>query len=128
MEGPKFVRLSRNGCRHFSDCIGWHRSWLAAAGDVVSLELLQAAYRNPSLPLATRLRAAAQALPFEHPKLAVTAVFGESDFAACLDGAVKRSAQVIDGVKLIEAPKVIEQPASSLQLLHPSTPDRRFRR
>ena len=56
-----------------------------------SLTLLQRVYRSPNLPLNTRLRAATAALPHEHPKLAVTAVVNEGDFAVQLDRAVERS-------------------------------------
>ena len=59
-----------------------------------SLDLLQQVYRNPSLPLMTRIRAATAALPHEHPKLAVTAMVTSDDFAIQLDNAIKRSRQV----------------------------------
>jgi hypothetical protein len=56
-----------------------------------SLDLLQRVYRNPSLPLPTRMRAATAALPHEHPKLAVTTVVNAGDFADQLERAVERS-------------------------------------
>jgi hypothetical protein len=63
-----------------------------------SLELLQLVYRNPAVPLSVRMRAAVEALPFEHPKLSATAILGGGDFADRLDQAIARSnaARIID--------------------------------
>jgi hypothetical protein len=61
-----------------------------------SLNLLQQVYRNPSLPLNTRMRAATAALPHEHPKLAVAVTVNAGDFAEKLDQAVERSRRVIE--------------------------------
>jgi hypothetical protein len=58
--------------------------------DGTSLDLLRAVYRNNQLPLTTRMRAAIAALPFESPKLAVTAMVSEQDFATLLDQRLKR--------------------------------------
>ena len=67
-----------------------------------SLEFLQAIYRSQDQPISRRMRAAIAALPFESPKLAVTANFGpDSGFAARLEAAIKRTGefrgQVIEG-------------------------------
>jgi hypothetical protein len=41
--------------------------------DAMSLDFLQAVYRDAGQPMATRIRCAVAALPFERPKLAVVA-------------------------------------------------------
>ena len=81
-------------------------------------------YRNPSLSLPVRMRAAMACLPFELPKLAVTAVVTEHDFATLLD-------QRIENMNRIRNGNGIE--ASLCRRLKPPkpkhhTPDRRFRR
>jgi hypothetical protein len=61
-----------------------------------SLAFLQAVYRCTELPLSVRMRAARDALPYEHPKLQVTAVLdGTEDLGARLSRAIQRSAKVI---------------------------------
>ena len=50
-----------------------------------ALEFLQMIYCDNELPLPVRMRAAMAAIPFETPKLAVTAVVTEQDFATLLD-------------------------------------------
>jgi lambda repressor-like predicted transcriptional regulator len=82
-----------------------------------SLEFLQAVYCNDQLPLSTRMRAAIAALPFEVPKLAVTAVVSEQDFATLLDRRLKRIEEM--KAKAIEA-----TPQAAL----PRLDDRRYRR
>jgi hypothetical protein len=70
-----------------------------------SLDLLRAIYRCSSLPLTTRMRAAIAALPFELPKLAVTAVLSrEEDYAALLDQRLNRARAngMLPSTKVIE--------------------------
>jgi hypothetical protein len=64
--------------------------------NISSLAFLQAVYRCPNQTLHVRMRAAALCLPYEHPRLAVTAVVdGTKDLGARLSRAIARSAKVI---------------------------------
>ena len=95
-----------------------------------SLNLLQQVYRNPSLPLPTRMRAAMAALQFEHPKLAVTATIEGGDFAEKLEQAVERSRKVIEAKPITDISANV--PSETKPLVtnghKPSVPDRRYRR
>jgi hypothetical protein len=77
-----------------------------------------------------RMRAAGLAIPYEVPKLAVTAMVTENDIATLLDRRIKR----YEEMKLIEAKpnKVIEAtPTNGEKVdarLRPPVPDRRYRR
>jgi hypothetical protein len=105
-----------------------------------SLEALQAIYRNPGLPLTTRMRAMISALPFETPKLAVSALVDSTkDFATLLDQRIARyeKMKLIDGngAKLIDAQPTNGEPQEAgtkpqVETKPPlaRTPDRRFRR
>jgi len=90
-----------------------------------ALRYLQMIYRDPQLSTAVRMRAAGLALPFESPKLAVTAMVSEQDFATVLDRRLKRieemKANAIEATPLIDGEKVDVR-------LPPVVPDRRFRR
>src|SRR5262245_62156915 len=93
----------------------------------VRLDLLRMVYRNSSVELSTRMKAAALCLPYESPKLAVTALIdNERDFAAILDRRIKRLQEMERG-KLIEAKPTIDGEKVDVHL-PPRVPDRRFRR
>ena len=94
----------------------WKHAWSTPERpEADSLDLLQAVYRNPDQPLHTRIRCGAMALPFERPKLAVTATINGGDFAERLDKAIERSRNSRNGV-VIEHQPAIEHPASGLGL------------
>jgi hypothetical protein len=62
------------------------------APEATSLDLLQAVYRNPDVPLSVRMRAASMAIPYEYPKLSVVASINDpSAFAERLERAIQRS-------------------------------------
>ena|SRR5262245_1654335 len=71
---------------------------------VTALQLLQNVYRNPTVGMTTRMRAAMACLPFESPKLAVVAQVTENDIATVLDRRIARYQQM----KLLESKPVIE--------------------
>jgi len=87
-----------------------------------SLDLLRAVYRNAGLPLVTRMRAAMACLPHEAPKLAVTAVVSEQNFAELLDRRLKRIAE------LEAAPINASKPEIEVKPPMPRLADRRYRR
>ena len=93
-----------------------------------ALEFLQAVYMDDELPLLTRVRVAIACLPFETPKLAVTAQVTEQDFATLLDRRLAR----LEELRRIEAngAKIIDAQPQPLETKPPlaRTPDRRFRR
>src|SRR5262245_61664806 len=89
-----------------------------------SLDLLRAVYRNPALPLPVRMRAAGLALPHEVPRLAVTAVVNDQDFASLLERAIQRTEQM--ETKMIEAKPV--PPPVKVKPVKPHVVDRRYRR
>lgn len=70
-------------------------------------ELLRSVYSNSALPIGMRMRAAIEALPFEKPKLAVTAtISGQEGIAALLEARLKRNAEA--SPKALAAPKASE--------------------
>jgi hypothetical protein len=92
----------------------------------LSIDLLRAVYRNPAIPLPVRIRCAVACLPFETPKLMVTAQVNEHSFAELLDRRLKRMAELeANGNR----PQIIEaQPQVDVRPPLATTNDRRFRR
>jgi hypothetical protein len=100
--------------------------------DGMSIDLLRAVYRNPSIPLPVRIRCAVAALPHEVPRLAVTAMVSEQSFAELLDKRLKRMAE-LEAKNGNPQPHTINQPQIEQPLIEipkplSRTPDRRFRR
>ena len=73
--------------------------------------------------LSTRMKAAIEAAPYCHPKLAVAITVDSNDFAARLERAIARSSKVING-----SAKLIEASPAALVTRPPMIPDRRYRR
>jgi len=102
---------------------------------VTSLKFLQTIYRNPEVPLPVRMKAAAIAIEYELPRLAVTANINSGDFAVQLDRAVECSRKVIEA-KPIEASDNVSDPSDTkrphVQVSNgggkPMIPDRRYRK
>ena len=73
-----------------------------------SLDLLRAVYRDPTLHLSIRMRAAMACLPFETPKLLATAIINEGSVAELLDRRIAKLAEMERQQKLIEAKPIAE--------------------
>ena len=91
--------------------------------EIDPLNFLKAVYMNADLPLSIRMRAAIELMPFMHPKLAVTAVVNEQNFAELLDRRLRRMGQ-INNEKIIDGPK----PEIEAKPPLPRISDRRYRR
>ena len=59
------------------------------APGATALDFLRAVYRDPQQPVPRRMKAAIETLPFEHPKLAVTANL-DGRYASQLEAAMER--------------------------------------
>lgn len=100
---------------------------IEVAADVTALQLLQAVYRSPQVPLPVRMRAARDALPFESPKLAVIGHL-EGGLGDRLDKLLRTYQRSGVDPRVIEhQPRVIEPP-NIAKPMTTSVPDRRFRR
>src|SRR5262249_8500112 len=96
-----------------------------------ALDLLRLVYRSASLPLTTRMRAAVAALPYEAPRLAVTALVTENSLADVLDRRLAKLKELRNGGgKLIEPPATPQQIAAPVEVKPPKPHinDRRYRR
>ena len=71
----------------------WTEPGIAPPRTETALDVLRAVYRNERLALAVRMRAAIAALPFESPKLAVTAHVPGEGFADLLEARIRRVRQ-----------------------------------
>ena len=101
---------------------------IGVGSDAKAHDVLVAIYRNPKMPLHMRMRAAIAAIPFESPKLAVTAVVTDESLAVKLDRAWTRTrrAKIIDA-RPIDPPKK-EPPKIEIKPHLPHVPDKRYRR
>jgi hypothetical protein len=87
---------------------------VTVADNASPLDFLTAIYRDPRQPVNRRMRAAIEAAPFIHPKLAVSAnISGGEGIASRLELAIERSRA---RPKLIEAEKINAASLLSAQL------------
>ena len=91
--------------------------------NATSLDLLRAVYRNPSIPLSVRIRAAGLAIPYELPKLQVTALVSDQSFAELLERRLKHLSEIENGNG-----KIIDRAAVETTRPIPRLADRRYRR
>src|SRR5262249_5953245 len=86
-----------------------------------ALAFLKAVYQSPAVSLPARMKAAAIAIEYERPRLAVTANLEGKDFAAMLDARLQR-------LKDRERePRIIDKQPNPIAPILP-TPDKRYRR
>jgi hypothetical protein len=90
MDGPAFASLLREPPRRPEEFV--------LGKGATAHDLLKIIYQSSDLLLPVRMRAAIAALPFETPKLQVTAQITENNFADLLDRRLRR----MEEAKLIE--------------------------
>lgn len=95
--------------------------------DHTALQLGQAIYRCRSLSWRDRWRVGRDILPYETPKLAVTAQVSEQSFAELLERRIKKLDAMNGKPQPIEQ-KTIDQPQIETPRPLPRIADRRFRR
>jgi hypothetical protein len=94
-----------------------------------SLDLLQAVYRNPDVPLSVRMRAAGMAIPYEFPKLSVVASVNDpTAFAERLERVIQRSGIRPLMIEHDPKPRVIEPPQPTDVSGRMAGTDRKMRR
>jgi len=105
----------------------------AGTAGTKAIDYLRSVYQNPLQPDNVRMKAAAIAIEYELPRLAVTATFDGGDFAARLDQAIDRTRKVIEAKPINNISsdniptdtKPVVQPSNGHK---PSIPDRRYRK
>src|SRR5262249_14663981 len=86
-------------------------------------DFLRGVFMDVNLPLSVRMRAAVELMPYIHPKLAVTAVVTEHDFATLLDQRIANMQRINNGNGgMIEAKPV---PQIEMKPPMPKVADRR---
>jgi len=116
-----------DGMPAFADPANLEWDGLPPINGKMSLDFLQAVYRSPDQPLSVRMKAAIAALPYEAPKLAVTAIITEGDLAERLERAILRSSRV----RSLPAPAPAQPPRPPIieaQPTRPQAPMARLRR
>ena len=96
--------------------------------DGMSIDLLQAVYRNSSIDLSVRMRAAALAIAYELPKLQMIAQVTEHDFAVLLDRRIENMKRIENGQQT--KPQQATNGGTAVEITKPlpRLPDRRYRR
>jgi hypothetical protein len=80
-----------------------------------ALEFLQSLYNDPSEPKTIRMKAAIEALPYERPRLAVTATVTGDDMATRLDRAHDQRIRAMKDGKLTEKEYALLQEVERLR-------------
>ena len=94
----------------------------------MSIDLLQAVYRNSSIDLSVRMRSAALAIAYELPKLQMIAQVTEHDFAVLLDRRIENMKRIENGQQT--KPQQATNGGTAVEITKPlpRLPDRRYRR